>query len=118
MEKERENSENMGNYDDLENGSGLFPGEKMKSALSDSPDEVYPAAKVNIEKNQWAVDYIKSLVKEGNMLIINPDFQRNDVWNLKRKCELIESILMGIPLPVIYLFETVEGKYQVVDGKQ
>ena len=118
MEKERENSENMGNYDDLENGSGLFPGEKMTSALSDSPDEVYPAAKVNIEKNQWAVDYIKSLVKEGNMLIINPDFQRNDVWNLKRKCELIESILMGIPLPVIYLFETVEGKYQVVDGKQ
>ncbi len=108
----------MSKEDILEGEVDLCPSEESPLELSDSKDNVYPAAKVNIDKNQWAVDFIRSLVNEGNMIMINPEFQRGDVWNPQRKCELIESILMGIPLPVIYLFETNEGKYQVVDGKQ
>jgi uncharacterized protein with ParB-like and HNH nuclease domain len=55
---------------------------------------------------------------EDNILVLAPDFQREFVWTLKQKSELIESILMGIPLPMIYFFEADDGVLQVVDGKQ
>ncbi|WP_179853523.1 DUF262 domain-containing protein [Helicobacter pullorum] len=47
-----------------------------------------------------------------------PDFQRESVWRQKQKSELIESVLMGIPIPVFYFFEKKDGKIQIVDGKQ
>lgn len=52
------------------------------------------------------------------ILDLSPDFQRNYVWDRTRKSRLIESILLNIPLPVIYLSRDSEGKYQVVDGVQ
>lgn len=52
------------------------------------------------------------------MLNLTPDFQRGLVWKAKQKSELIESILMGIPLPLIYVKEDEKGVYLIVDGKQ
>lgn len=52
------------------------------------------------------------------MLNLTPDFQRGLVWKTKQKSELIESILMGIPLPLIYVKEDEKGVYLIVDGKQ
>lgn len=52
------------------------------------------------------------------MLNLTPDFQRGMVWKPKQKSELIESILMGIPLPLIYVKEDEKGVYVIVDGKQ
>ena len=46
------------------------------------------------------------------------DFQRNEVWGYKQKCELIESILMGLPLPIFYFKQQNNSTYVVVDGKQ
>jgi len=40
------------------------------------------------------------------------------VWGPQQKRELIESVLMGIPLPVVYMFENENGQKQVVDGRQ
>ncbi|WP_269746594.1 DUF262 domain-containing protein [Desulfogranum mediterraneum] len=37
---------------------------------------------------------------------------------MEQKRELIESVLMGIPLPVVYVFENENGQKQVVDGRQ
>ena len=58
------------------------------------------------------------MVSERKRVILAPAFQRFEVWTRRQKCELIESILMGIPLPAIYLLETKDGKRQVVDGRQ
>ena len=49
---------------------------------------------------------------------MDPDFQRNELWSGRQKSELIESVVMGIPLPLIYLAETMEGKLVIVDGRQ
>lgn len=51
-------------------------------------------------------------------LILEVDFQRNFVWDSKQKCELIESILMGLPLPIFYFKQQNNATYVVVDGKQ
>jgi len=51
-------------------------------------------------------------------MVLSPDFQRDDVWTKKKKVQLIESILLGIPLPAFYFSEDVNGNFLVVDGKQ
>lgn len=50
--------------------------------------------------------------------MLDPEFQREYVWTQKQKSELIESILMGIPIPIIYLFQAKDTTIQVVDGRQ
>jgi len=50
---------------------------------------------------------------------LQPEFQRRDrIWNLKQKCALVESILMGLPLPNLYFAERDNGDWVVVDGLQ
>ena len=81
-------------------------------------ESVYPNAEVRVEKAQYSTMHLKRLVEERKELVIAPDFQRNDVWSAKQSAELVESILMGIPIPTIYLFEMKDGTKQVVDGRQ
>jgi Protein of unknown function DUF262 len=49
---------------------------------------------------------------------LSPDFQREYVWKQRQKTRLIESILLGIPLPAFYFNQDEEARYQVVDGVQ
>jgi len=51
-------------------------------------------------------------------LIVQPDFQRQFVWDKAKASRLIESILLDIPLPVIYLSEQNDGVEHVIDGQQ
>jgi hypothetical protein len=51
-------------------------------------------------------------------LILDPDYQRNYVWDNKRASLLVESILLNVPIPVIYVAEDEEEKWLVVDGLQ
>ncbi|MBL1308105.1 MAG: DUF262 domain-containing protein [Pseudomonas sp.] len=82
----------------------------------DSEDMLYPV-EVKIQRDMYSVRELKTEY-EDKMLILAPDFQREFVWTLRQQSELIESILMGIPLPMVYFFEGDEGVIQVVDGKQ
>ncbi len=55
---------------------------------------------------------------EKNQMVLTPDFQRDFVWDELKQSRLIESVLMRIPLPVMYLAEDDKGKLIVVDGLQ
>lgn len=55
---------------------------------------------------------------DANDIITDPDYQRNYIYDVKRASRLIESILIGIPIPVVYLAEEDEGVYSVIDGQQ
>jgi Protein of unknown function DUF262 len=61
-------------------------------------------------------EYLRQLDK--GKITIQPDFQRNQVWNTTQKSKFIESIILNFPLPPIYLNETKESKYIVIDGLQ
>ncbi len=50
--------------------------------------------------------------------IMDPDFQRDFIWQQDKQSKLIESVIMRIPLPVFYLAENNDGKMVVVDGLQ
>ena len=49
---------------------------------------------------------------------LSPDFQRDYVWSERQKTRLIESVLLGIPLPAFYFNQEASGTYQIVDGVQ
>ncbi len=50
--------------------------------------------------------------------VLNPEFQRDFIWDEIKQSKLIESALMRIPLPVFYLAENPDGRVVVVDGLQ
>ena len=78
----------------------------------------YPNLSIKLVKEQFSLFELKRRYEIRKTIVLDPDFQRNQVWDTKQNCELIESILMGIPIPPIYLFENKEGIKQVVDGRQ
>jgi hypothetical protein len=55
---------------------------------------------------------------ENNELIVDPEFQRLFRWNISQKSKFIESILLGIPLPSIFVFEKEDGNWELIDGLQ
>jgi len=62
---------------------------------------------------------VKTLVDFiGSGIVKIPGFQRNYVWDIKRASKLIESILIGIPVPQIFLYEQGKNNFLVVDGQQ
>ena len=63
------------------------------------------------------VQILHSDVKKGRLLL-HPSFQREFVWDHQKATRLIESALMEIPLPVVYLAEEENGKKAVIDGQQ
>lgn len=78
---------------------------------------VYPATNIKIDRVQFSIFELKRRFDRGTVKL-DPEFQRNFVWKTKQKSELIESVIMGIPLPLIYLAETMEGNLVIVDGRQ
>jgi len=105
--------ERLDNEDlDLDEGNTLSP-QSGRSEL----DDIYPEANIKVEREQYSIFELNRKFNKGQV-ILDPDFQREDVWKNRQKSELIESVLMGIPLPIFYLNETKEGKLVVVDGRQ
>ena len=72
---------------------------------------------VRTDAYQMSVGEVVNMYKD-NELVINPDFQRLFRWQSSQKSRLIESILLGIPLPPIFVFERENGQWELVDGLQ
>ena len=71
--------------------------------------------KVILDKADRSLSELYRWHKTGR-IVIDPEWQRNYVWDPARASKLIESFLLDIPVPVIYLAKTEEGKYEVIDG--
>ncbi len=55
---------------------------------------------------------------ESEAIDIKPKYQRRERWDIKKQSALIESFVLNVPIPPIYLAEHSYGKYSVIDGKQ
>jgi hypothetical protein len=55
---------------------------------------------------------------ESDQIDVAPEYQRRERWNKQKQAELIESFLLNMPVPPIYLAEESIGRYSVIDGKQ
>lgn len=69
------------------------------------------------DKLDMSFGEIMSMYEKGE-IIINPDFQRLYRWKDYQKTRFIESILIGIPIPPIFVAEDKDGRWELVDGLQ
>jgi uncharacterized protein with ParB-like and HNH nuclease domain len=73
--------------------------------------------KISIDTKPITMDTCLRRLEQGT-IILNPDFQRNEVWTQEKKCRLIESLMLKIPLPMFYVSADEKGHFYVVDGLQ
>lgn len=66
--------------------------------------------------NDFNLLTLVSFVESGAVKI--PGFQRNYVWDKIRASKLMESLIIGIPVPQLFLYEESKNKFLVIDGQQ
>jgi hypothetical protein len=72
----------------------------------------------DVPPQPWTVRETVLRIQEGS-LVLNPEWQRGFVWKLQKQRRLIESMLLGLPIPSFLFFEdSSTGKVYVIDGRQ
>ena len=71
---------------------------------------------ITASPNDFNVTTIFNFLESGAVSI--PGFQRNYVWDLGRASKLIESLILGLPVPQVFLYEVERNKFLVIDGQQ
>ena len=72
---------------------------------------------LHVQSSDMALTTIVALENSGS-LDLGPRYQRRNRWDRERQSQLIESFLLNVPVPPIYLAEEARGIYAVIDGKQ
>lgn len=71
------------------------------------------------ETKDFQLDYLNHALQRDSFIIdVSPEYQRRQRWSTKKRSQLIESFLMNIPIPPVFLFEREYNEYEVVDGRQ
>jgi hypothetical protein len=113
----------------MEGVNMLFKGEKLeiedieisvpKKTSDDVIDKKYIQGEVRIvtEQARYPLPSIPTML-EGENYDLNPEFQRRHRWSSEKKSRLIESFIMNVPGPPIFLYEDSYSHYEVMDGLQ
>lgn len=105
------------------------PDEELNGEDSIDHTEVEDASRGDAVAKPWDPTKIRITTKHFSLrdvvdqindeeIYLSPDFQRDYIWKERQRTRLIESVLLGIPLPAFYFNQAVDGTYQVVDGVQ
>jgi len=84
---------------------------------TDANESLFDPSKIKVDRETWSVFQVLRRIELGE-LQMNPDFQRNLVWDSLRRCRLIESALLRLPLPAFYFDGVDANRMAVVDGLQ
>lgn len=82
-------------------------------------NEKYAKGDIRIvtEQARYPLTAIVNMVESGDY-DLNPEFQRRRRWDIKKQSRLIESFIMNVPIPPIFLYEDKYSHYEVMDGLQ
>jgi len=101
----------------------------MEKNLKDNLEELQLLAKERTVKTQNIEYDLETLVKKikKGIIKLNPDYQRNHRWKEEESSRLMESLILNIPIPTVYLSQDVDvddevdedvARYSVIDGQQ
>jgi len=90
--------------------------EKWTEGDEEEEDYSFKEYDISASPNDFNIRTIFDFIEQGVFEI--PGFQRNYVWDIKRASKLIESIIIGIPIPQIFLYEESKNNFLVIDGQQ
>jgi Protein of unknown function DUF262 len=74
--------------------------------------------RVVYQTNNFLLPQITALIDDGADMNLRPEYQRRLRWTNKQKSLLIESLLLNIPIPPVFLYENDLARYEVMDGQQ
>ncbi|MCK2240888.1 MULTISPECIES: DUF262 domain-containing protein [unclassified Crossiella] len=86
------------------------------SSSEEIPDGQVDEYDLTSAPNDFNVLTIINFIDSGVVKI--PGFQRNYVWDIKRASKLIESLIIGLPVPQIFHYERARNNFLVIDGQQ
>lgn len=75
-----------------------------------------PERKVITQSYDLSVQTLLEQWDSGQLIL--PEIQREYVWDNPRASRLVESLLLNIPIPVLYLAETNDARWEIIDGHQ
>ena len=94
-----------------------YPELEPEAEAGDTPEA--DASPISSQPRDWTISTLREKSDKGH-LILQPHYQREYVWKLKPELpsRLIESILLEIPIPPIYLGKMQGPGLEVIDGQQ
>lgn len=89
-------------------------------ARREDPDTFFAknAFRIIYQTNNFFLPQLRDLIDRGEVLNLRPEYQRRLRWTSVQKSKLIESLLLNIPVPSVFLFEGEAARYEVMDGQQ
>lgn len=73
---------------------------------------------VSQERSDFLLPQILDFVESKQWINLRPEYQRRQVWDKAKQSRFIESLLMNLPIPPVFLFESDYSRYEVMDGQQ
>jgi hypothetical protein len=95
--------------------TGIEDDEEM--SVDEDENDPFDPEEVSIDTKPITMETLLRRLEQGSIKL-NPDFQRNEVWSDDRKSQLIESLLLKIPIPMFYVSSDEKSNWTVVDGLQ
>jgi hypothetical protein len=92
--------------------------------LEESPDSVIEEQigsqpfRVVYQTNNFFLPQIRDLITADGDFNLRPEYQRRLRWSNQQKSLLIESLLLNVPIPPVFLYENDLARYEVMDGQQ
>jgi len=74
--------------------------------------------RVIYQSNNFFLPQIRTLIEGREIINLRPEYQRRLRWSDKQKSLLIESLLLNVPIPPVFLYESELARYEVMDGQQ
>lgn len=96
------------------------PGERLERADDRAINERYVRGegRIVIESNREKLPGFVNQLKDPSYMDLRPFYQRRPRWDAKTQSLLIESFIMNIPVPPVFLYERDYNSYEVMDGQQ
>ncbi|WP_231794434.1 DUF262 domain-containing protein [Limosilactobacillus caviae] len=95
----------------LEKGMFIKMDERLESQYENSVQSI------KTDQYSLSVGELINMYKDGDM-IIDPEYQRYYRWKMEQRSSFIESMILGIPVPSIFVSQDGSGKWDVIDGLQ
>ena len=74
--------------------------------------------RVVYQTNNFFLPQIRDIIKNKEAINLRPEYQRRLRWTNLQKSRLIESLLLNIPVPPVFFYESDAARYEVMDGQQ
>jgi hypothetical protein len=92
---------------------------KLRATVKELEEKFEDTAfRLTQERSDFLLPQVVDFVRKERWINLRPEYQRRSVWDIPKRSLFIESLLLNIPIPPIFLFEQALSRYEVMDGQQ